>query len=137
MRGEVSWFRLLSLVPGDNWRKTNLVHARKEGKEGEDERCPDELVLVEEGDNVKCLSNGQVLTSRDWRTSFSRASVSRRVGDLPATGAAPFDCEATFLLRSSSDCASAPVVRAVLDIVTDDACVVLLPSTGRVVWQDV
>jgi len=50
------WFRLLSFVPGDNWRKSDLVHARKEGKEGEDERCPDEFVLVEEGDDVEGLA---------------------------------------------------------------------------------
>ena len=46
---------LLSLVPGDDWRKTNLVHAREEGECGEDERGPDELVLVDEGKKLKWL----------------------------------------------------------------------------------
>ena len=46
---------LLSLVPGDNWRKTNLVHAREESECGEDERGPDKLVLVEEGNELEWL----------------------------------------------------------------------------------
>ena len=47
---------LLSLVPGDDWRKTNLVHAREEGERGEDERGPNELVLVEEGNELEGLA---------------------------------------------------------------------------------
>jgi hypothetical protein len=48
--------RLLSFIPGDNWREADLVHARKEGKEGENERRPDEFVVVEEGDDVESLA---------------------------------------------------------------------------------
>ena len=47
---------LLSLVPGDDWRETNLVHAREEGERGEDERGPNELVLVEEGNELEWLA---------------------------------------------------------------------------------
>jgi hypothetical protein len=49
-------FCLLSLVPGNDWRETDLVHARKEGERGEDERGPDELILVEEGNELKWLA---------------------------------------------------------------------------------
>jgi hypothetical protein len=114
---------LLGFIPGDDWRKTDLVHARKEGEEGKYKRRPDELVLVEEGDDVERLWFGlatrpcshQSFDSSDatcmrWRTlsfdfSFSCACV--------VTGAEACDCPATFLLRSSSACASAPVVCAV------------------------
>jgi hypothetical protein len=46
---------LLGFVPGDDWRETNLVHARKEGEEGKYKRRPDELIFVEEGDDVERL----------------------------------------------------------------------------------
>ena len=46
---------LLGFVPSDNWRKTDLVHAREEGEGCEDERGPDELVLVEEGKELEWL----------------------------------------------------------------------------------
>ena len=50
-------FCLLSLVPGNDWREADLVHAREEGEEGEHERCQDELVLVEEGNDIECLQH--------------------------------------------------------------------------------
>jgi hypothetical protein len=49
---------LLGFIPGDDGRQANLVHARKEGEEGENKRGPDELVLVEEGDDVERLRVG-------------------------------------------------------------------------------
>lgn len=54
---------LLSFIPGDDWRKTNLVHAREEGECCEDERGPDELVLVEEGNELEWLENVSYLHS--------------------------------------------------------------------------
>lgn len=53
-------FRLLSLVPGDDWREADLVHAREEGERSEDERGPDELVLVEEGNELEWLVQCQL-----------------------------------------------------------------------------
>ena len=104
---------LLSFVPGDDWRKTNLVHARKESERGEDERSPDELVLIEESKNVEWLKlvSYVVLTSSislvvcTFSLDFSLIWVSFTAGDAV--------WPATFLLRSSSACASLPVVRAV------------------------
>jgi len=49
---------LLGFIPGDDWREANLVHAREEGEEGENQRGPNELVFVEEGDDVERLRSG-------------------------------------------------------------------------------
>lgn len=46
---------LLSFVPGDNRRKTNLIHAREEGERREDEWGPDKLILIEEGNELERL----------------------------------------------------------------------------------
>lgn len=51
------------------------------------------------------------------------------VGAAATTGVVSA-CEATFLLRSSSDCASAPVVRAAVVIIADKSY--LLALTGMV-----
>lgn len=39
---------LLSLIPGDNWRKPDLPHAREERQCGEDYRSNDELIFVQD-----------------------------------------------------------------------------------------
>ncbi len=50
---------LLGFVPSDDWREANLVHARKEREEGEYQRCPYELPLVEEVNDTECLLSCQ------------------------------------------------------------------------------
>lgn len=49
---------LLGFVPSDDWREANLVHACEEGEEGEYKRCPDEFVVVQEGDDAERLRFG-------------------------------------------------------------------------------
>jgi hypothetical protein len=120
---------LLGFIPSDNGRETNLVHAREESEEGEDQRSPDELVLVEERDNVEglivCQSAvphprwsklAESLNAAVAETEHTFSLDFSFIGACAVTGAA-FDCEATFLLRSSSACASTPVVRAAVAIV--------------------
>ena len=81
---------LLSFIPGDNGRKTDLVHAREESECGEDERGPDELVLVEEGKELEWLETVSCIVLlrspiperlRTFSLDFSLISVWDAAGD--------------------------------------------------------
>ena len=58
-------------------------------------------------------------------------SLGGSLGGTAATTGAAFDCEATFLLRSSSAWASAPVVCAVLAIVAGNGSVMVMLYSAR------
>jgi len=58
------------------------------------------------------------------------------VGAAATTGVVSA-CEATFLLRSSSDCASAPVVRAAVVMIADKVYLLALPGMNLAVVQEV
>lgn len=124
---ERRWYRcwclqcILCFVPGDDGRQPYLPHTGEEGECGEYQRSPDELVIVEEGDDAERL-RGQ-LARRCGETTETEGLL-QGMGDEgmrptfsfdfsltgACAGAGEVGCADTFLRRSSSALDLAPVV---------------------------
>jgi hypothetical protein len=63
---------VLGFVPGDNGRKTNLPHAREDGKGCEYERRPYPLVLIENIENAESLAGCQYFIQPERSSTGSR-----------------------------------------------------------------